>query len=475
MKEKGTILLISCYELGRPPFGVALLSGLLAQSGFSVETCDLAIETLDKEKVLCADVVAISVPMHTALRIGVKAALRVRAIHPTATVVFFGLYASLNETFLLEEVADFVVGGEYEGALVGLMTALSSGADGDVAGVSRKGRRIAPNLKGSSLVNPVRNSLPSLSKYAQLEKDGTRFLAGYVEASRGCRHLCRHCPIPPVYEGRFTIVPKDLLLADIRTQVEMGAAHITFGDPDFLNGPNHSLRLVEQMHQMFPHLTFDFTAKIEHLLKYHDLIPTFAAAGCIFIISAVESLSDTVLHYLDKGHTQADVVRAIEIVHSNGMTLRPSLVPFTPWSTLADYIALFDFAEEHHLIDAIDPVQYTIRLLVPPGSLLLSQSFMTPYLGPLVQALFTYQWTHPDPQMDQLHPLVSCIVEEGEGDDPEIVFYQLKECAQAMQEGRPVRPVTHLPLKDRKKPPRLTESWFCCAEPTRHQITLCES
>ncbi len=475
MKQQGTILLISCYELGRPPFGVALLSGLLVQSGFSVTICDLAITTLDKEKVLRADVVAISVPMHTALRIGVLAAARVRTIHPTVTIVFFGLYASLNETFLLEEVADFVVGGEYEGALVGLILALSREEEVNLPGVSRKGRRVAPNLKGTPFVNPVRNTLPALSQYAQLEKDGTRCLAGYVEASRGCRHLCRHCPIPPVYEGRFTIVPKELLLADIKAQVEMGAAHITFGDPDFLNGPNHSLRLVEQMHQLFPDLTFDFTAKIEHLLRYRDLMPTFAAAGCLFIISAVESLNDTVLHYLDKGHTRADVIRAIEIVHSHGITLRPSLVPFTPWSTLADYVALFDFVEEHHLIDAIDPVQYTIRLLVPPGSLLLSQPFMTPYLGPLVQELFTYQWTHPNLQMDQLQALVSRIVEEGEGSDPEVVFYQLKECAQAMQQGRPAAPVTHLPCKDRKKPPRLTESWFCCAEPTRHQITLCES
>ncbi len=117
-------------------------------------------------------------------------------------------------------------------------------------------------------------------------------LPGYVEASRGCLHLCTHCPIPPVYGGRFFVLPQEVVLEDIRRQVAAGATHITFGDPDFLNGPKHSLRVVRAMHEEFPSLTFDFTAKVEHLLNRGEDLPEFAAAGCLFIITAVESLSD---------------------------------------------------------------------------------------------------------------------------------------------------------------------------------------
>ena len=469
MIETSPILLISCYELGHPSFGLALLSGLLEKRGFTVETLDLAVEQIDKEKISRAHFLGISVPMHTALRIGVAAAKAARKINPTVPIAFFGLYASLNESFLLEQF-DFVIGGEYEGPFVDLIQSCFKGDNTPIIGVSQKGRMVAPNLKSTPFERPSRTTLLKLSDYAHLERDGGRFPVGYVEASRGCRHLCRHCPIPPVYNGRFTVVREEILLEDIRVQVDLGATHITFGDPDFLNGPNHSMRVARQMHQAFPQITFDLTAKIEHLIKYQGLIPELAELGCLFIISAVESLSDTVLNHLDKGHTRTDVIRAIEIVHGRGITFRPSLVPFTPWSTLDDYIDLFDFAEQYHLINSIDPVQFTIRLLVPPGSLLLSEPFMTKFLGPLNQELFTYQWTHPDPRMDRLQVEVSERVEK-EGQD-DTIFYQLKECALAMREGRLVRPIDRAGLEPAptKKPPRLSESWFCCAEPTQNQM-----
>ena len=67
--------------------------------------------------------------------------------------------------------------------------------------------------------------------------DGSRRVAGSTESTRGCKHLCRHCPIVPVYNGLFSAVPLDLVLADVRSQIEAGAQHITFGDADFFNGP----------------------------------------------------------------------------------------------------------------------------------------------------------------------------------------------------------------------------------------------
>ncbi len=37
-------------------------------------------------------------------------------------------------------------------------------------------------------------------------------------------------------------------------QVDAGAEHITFGDPDFFNGPAHALAIVEAVHREFPRL-----------------------------------------------------------------------------------------------------------------------------------------------------------------------------------------------------------------------------
>jgi len=274
--------------------------------------------------------------------------------------------------------------------------------------------------------------------------------------------MCLHCPIPPVYGGRFFVVPKEIVLEDVRRLVRSGATHITFGDPDFLNGPGHSLAIVRAMHQEFPEITFDFTAKVEHILERRVIFPELGALGCVFMVSAVESLSDVVLANLEKGHTRADVYEALRIVRDAAIAFRPTWVAFTPWTTLDDYREILDFVETEGLIDHVDPVQYTIRLLVPPGSALLKSQAIRPHLGPLVPEAFYYKWTHPDPRTDELHRAVGAAVEQAarDAEDPGATFYRVRELAETAA-GRPPRPVGPVLRPERARPPRLTEAWFC--------------
>lgn len=473
MKNPGDILLLSCYELGHQPLGVAWPLGFLEAAGYRPAAQDLAVEKLDPEQVQRAKVIGVCVPMHTALRLGVRAATRIREMNPAARIVFFGMYASLNARVLLDSVADFVIGGEYERALMDLVEALAAGRSGtDAPGVSTKGRIVGPVLTRLAFTPPSRAGLPALQRYAKLVINGEERLVGSVEASRGCKHVCRHCPIPPVYGGAFFPVPVETVAEDVGRLVALGARHITFGDADFLNGPAHARRVAAAVHDRFPDLTFDFTAKIEHLLKHAGLLAEFAERGGLFVVSAVEAFSDAVLEHLAKGHTAADALAAIRLVRRAGLALRPSLVPFTPWATLDDYVALFDIVESEDLIDAVDPVQYTIRLLVPPGSLLESDPAMVPHLNGLDTAAFTHRWTHPDPRMDRLHAEVSRVVEHAAdiGEDPAVTFARLRELARAMRDGRSPRSVTGAADVTRPRLPRLTEPWFCCAEPTDGQL-----
>ena len=62
-----------------------------------------------------------------------------------------------------------------------------------------------------------------------------------------------------MYNGQFRVVPPEIVLADIDAQVAAGAQHISFGDPDFFNGPGHAMRIVEAMHASHPQVTFDVT------------------------------------------------------------------------------------------------------------------------------------------------------------------------------------------------------------------------
>jgi radical SAM superfamily enzyme YgiQ (UPF0313 family) len=459
VKEPGAILLVACYELGHQPLAVAWPAAFLEREGYAPAVMDVSVEPFDAERVRRAKLAAISVPMHTALRLGMAVAEQVRAMNPACHVAFFGLYAALNADHLLAGPADSVMSGEIEAALVDLVRRLESptrNRDGATATA-----RPLPVMAKLSFPVPSRASLPSLKKYAHLERDGALELVGYVEASRGCKHVCRHCPIPPVYGGRFFVVPVEVVLADIRQQVEAGARHITFGDPDFLNGPGHALAVARALHAEFPWLTFDFTAKIEHLLRHHERLPELARLGCAFIVSAAESLSNTVLTHLEKGHARADIETVARLVSAAGMALRLTWVAFTPWTTLDDYRELLDFVEAHELVDAIDPVQYSIRLLVPPGSLLLESAALRPFLGDLVQDQLYYPWTHPDPRMEALHRGVSSAVAQAADarEDAAATFQRVRALADQAAGAEP-RPF-QAPAHDRRRPPRLTEPWFC--------------
>jgi radical SAM superfamily enzyme YgiQ (UPF0313 family) len=437
------ILLVSCYELGRQPLGAAWPAAFLERAGLSPEVVDVSVEPLDEEAVRRARAVAISVPMHTALRVGLDVARRVRALNPSCRVAFHGLYAALHADLLRREGADAVLGGECERALVDWVA----------------GRPVATVVRERlDFPAPSRAGLPPLHRYARLLGTGGEKPAGAVEASRGCKHMCRHCPIPAVYGGRFFVVPVEVVMEDVRALVGAGAAHVTFADPDFLCGPGHAMRVARALHAEFPDVTFDVTAKVEHILQERSLFPELRRLGCLFVVSAVESLSDIVLARLDKGHTRADVVRALDVVESAGIALRPSWLPFTPWSTLADYLDMLGFVAHHDLVDHVDPVQFAIRLLVPPGSLLLSDPDLA--ATPLDEERLTYMWTHADPRMDRLHQEVSGLVEEDarRGEPAAGTFarvWDLAHRAAALDAGP-------APLQRRPRAaPRLSEPWFC--------------
>jgi radical SAM superfamily enzyme YgiQ (UPF0313 family) len=456
----GEILLLSTYELGHQPLALANASAFLERAGFQPVCLDLSLNRLEEAALVGARLVAISVPMHTALRLGVKVAQRIRRVNPGAHIAFFGLYASLNAEWLLQENADTVVGGEPEEALVLLAAGYRQGPGIHPA---------LPLLRRLDYAVPSREGLPPLHRYAKAVINGQERVAAAVEASRGCRHLCGHCPIPAVYNGRFFAVPVETVMADIRRVVAAGARHITFADPDFWNGPAHADRVIAGMHGEFPDLTFDATIKIEHLLDFRSRIAGLARSGCAFVVSAVESLSDRVLGVLDKGHTRAGVFEAISLLRAEGITLRPSLLPFTPWSTLDDYLDLLDFVEDCDLLDAVDPVQMSIRLLVPPGSLLEKHPQMTPHLTELDRSALTWRWTHPDPRMDRLQVETARIAADAaiRSADSAVTFARLRQSA--VEAGAAARPRQARAGVSRVAAPRLTEPWFCCAEPLEDQ------
>src|SRR5258705_3358215 len=358
------IVLISTYELGRQPFGLASPAAWLRKRGHKVTCLDLSRQALSEQMVLEARLIAFYVPMHTATRLTLELLEPIRRSNPSAHLCAYGLYAPLAAESLHAAGVESLFGGEFEQALVDLAEHLS--------GLSAF-PQIHPLDSNVSLarlrfVTPDRSDLPPLKNYAHLVMPaGEHRLVGYTEASRGCKHLCRHCPIVPVYNGVFRIVDREIVLADIRQQVKAGAQHITFGDPDFFNGVGHAVPLVEALHREFPQLTYDVTIKVEHLRDNTELLKTLRETGCLFIVSAVESLDNRILEKLQKGHSREDFFAVVAECRRARIPLQPTFVPFTPWTTFENYLDLLEQLRRLELIGAVAPIQLAIRLLGTAG------------------------------------------------------------------------------------------------------------
>jgi len=461
-------LLVSTYELGRQPFALASAAAWLRAGGITVTCVDAARQRLAEDALGAADLIAFPLPMHTATRLAAPIIATARRLNGSARICAFGLYAPLNAEWLRSIGVDEVFGGEFEEDLAG-WAALPPGKPQSapraqsqefsaISAVSAVKRDPLPRIH---FLVPDRTGLPPLSKYATLQMpSGERRLVGYTEASRGCRHLCRHCPVVPIYNGQFRVVQSEVVLADIAGQIAAGAQHITFGDPDFFNGPTHAIRIVEALHAAHPDVTYDATIKVEHLLKHRDLLPRLAATGCAFVISAVESLDNRVLALFDKGHTREDFFEAVGLCRAAGVTLVPTFVAFHPWLSLETYCDLLDTIDRLDLVEHVAPIQLAIRLLVPEGSRLLMLEDMRAHIGRFDPATLTYRWDHPDPRVDALQRDVTALVGMRLTTDRRALFDEIAVLAHS-RAGVPAPAFDSRPARARATVPYLNEPWYC--------------
>jgi hypothetical protein len=436
------VVLVSTYELGRQPFGLASPAAWLRAAGHQVTVADLACSQLPGPAIEGADLIAFYLPMHTATRLFLRVLDRVKAANPWAHLCAYGLYAPLNTPMLRRAGVDSILGGEFEKGLV----ELAAGRCGNAA----------ISLERQQFLVPDRTGLPPLGAYARLVTiEGPR-LVGYTEASRGCKHLCRHCPVVPVYRGAFRVVQSEVVLEDIRQQVAAGAQHITFGDPDFFNGPTHGMRIVEALHREFPTLTYDVTIKVEHLLDHRGLLPCLRATGCAFVTSAVESLDDAVLDRLQKGHTRAGFEEALGLMRAAGLPMAPTFIPFTPWTTRESYRAFLRSLVELDIAAQVAPIQLAIRLLIPEGSLLLELPEVRRMIQPFDPRGLCYPWHHGDPEVDALCSAIQELIkrEERRKTPRAQIFRSIWDLAGAGE-------FPDIPLADRATIPYLTEPWYC--------------
>ena len=447
------VILISTYDLGRQPFGLASPAARLRGAGHAVSCADLTRTPLSEDAVRGAELVAFYLPMHTAMA-GVFDR-RSCALNPSVHLCRVTLGAAQRRA--PSRAGGTVLGPEFEDQLVAVAFRLKAEAtpmqDEQPGGFHLQVEDPLPRV---TFHTPDRSDLPPLTKYASLQVGAARRVTGYTEATRGCKHRCRHCPIVPVYDGRFRAVPADIVLADVRAQVAAGAGHITFGDPDFFNGPTHAMAIVTALARECPGVSYDVTIKVEHLRTSADLLPVLRDTGCAFVTTAVESFEDEVLDQLRKGHTHADFQAVVAHCSAIGLPLSPTFVAFTPWTTIDGYLSMLREIDRLALTGSISPIQYAIRLLIPDGSLMLELEDVRARIARFDPTSLTHVWHHADARVDALAG-DRTVVGSRLNAPRESVARVLDARARRAGLAAPSRE----PLPSRATVPYLNEPWYC--------------
>ena len=448
------VVLVSTYEMGRQPFGLASPAAWLEECGAVVDLWDLSVDDVDVRRLEEFDLFGFYLPMHTATRLAAPTIERVKSQNPDAHVAAFGIYAPLNGAYLRQLGVDTVLDGEFEQDLVELYNRLARG--------NREGSTVSRSPTRLHFKVPDRTGLPALKEYAHLRLPGGHSkVVGYTEASRGCKHMCRHCPVVPVYRGRFNVVSPDVVFEDIANQVAAGAEHITFGDPDFFNGPAHAVRVVELMKESFPEVSYDATIKVEHLVDRLDLIEWLHATGCAFVTTAMESFDDRILDILEKGHSVSDFMTVLDESRRVGLPIAPTFVAFTPWTTLEGYADFLRSIKTLGLVGSVAPIQYGIRLLFPEGSLLLELPEIEDLVEPFDPRSLTYPWKHVDPAVDRLQEAVMDVVSHTHDNQRDVLFNRVWE---TVKESGAITGSSHdagADIPAMATIPYMTEPWYC--------------
>ena len=287
-----------------------------------------------------------------------------------------------------------------------------------------------------------------------------------METTYGCKHECTHCPVPIEFNGSFKTFGIEKITQDVANQVEAGAKHISFNDPDFFNGPKHALKILELLNTQHPDITYDSTIKVEHILKYPEYFRELKDLNMLFVISAFETTNDLVLEILKKNHTYKDLRDAVEVSIKNNIDIRPTWMPFSPWTEIDDLTNIITLIEDYKLRETVDPIQLTIKLLIPKNSLILNRPEIKEYLLDYDPASFSYSWNYKNTALDNIQNELFTYVLQNESADEYRQYLGLVK----ILEKHSGKSLLSTEKYNQRVVPKLSETWFCCAEPNKIQL-----
>ena len=223
----------------------------------------------------------------------------------------------------MADIADYVVVGEGEYVLPKLLKSLMNGSDTRIPGVATKEGFIPPDKC------VLLDSYRPFTKYKS-----------FIEISRGCPFRCGYCQTPRLFGGCMrhrsidVIVRASKAFRDVRLLSPNALAYGSSGR-EFCPDKIEKLLSSFSKDQRIYFGTFPSEVRPEFITDESlDLIEKYCANKKIHF--GAQSGSDRVLSRLNRGHTCADTVRAVELCHERGFVPVVDYIVGIPFETEED-------------------------------------------------------------------------------------------------------------------------------------------
>ncbi len=302
-----------------------------------------------------------------------------RTDHPALTVILGGPHIDEAQAFdaLRSEclrIADYLIAGDGEFALVALLKALSFHLvePSDFVGVAGRFtvydrcRRIADGTVPLLLdrLDFIRLDLADVFRHKHdfdvFTDDGEIAPTAQMIARRGCSYRCDYCSerADLAYPNARSI---DNILAEIDLRRSQGFKAVFFDDSTFGQYP----RLRELLTALGgTGLRFGCLNRFNHLVD-PSLLEAYRAAGFEYFYCAIEQFDDRTLTLVRKDQSTASIGSAMRLLHEQGFAVGVSLLYGLPSESQEGVLRTIDFTAEWAARGTIKLVSQSVLTLHP--------------------------------------------------------------------------------------------------------------
>ncbi len=279
------------------------------------------------------------------------------------TVVVGGVHASADPDFFNCEQIDWIVVGLGKQSFSGLVQALETKVDQNIAGVAR-------TTPGTPLrFQPRKFSRNDLAeqhppRYDLVEQYRPQYVLqtlglqlGFVASAAGCPYDCSFCCISAITDGRYLTATIATVIRDIQ---QLQTPVIRLVDANTFGNPQHALQLADAIESAGIKKQFLADVRSDTVVRHPELLKRWKEIGLRAVVIGFEEIDDTALGAMNKKSSAVINMQAIEILHRIGLTIVGDFI-ISPDYTEQQFDKLGDFVKQQQ----IDLPMHTILTPLP--------------------------------------------------------------------------------------------------------------